>query len=61
MILMHPNDILDHSQGKLMIHATANPSPSSFVGSVSPPLLFVHFFLSVSVGETGRIPIQHLS
>lgn len=33
---MHPNDTLDHSSGKLMTHATANPNPSSFVGGVFP-------------------------
>ena len=46
---MHPNDTLDHSSGKLMIRAAANPSPSSLVGGAFPLSLWFLLppFLSV--------------
>ena len=46
---MHPNDTLDHSSGKLMIHAAANPSPSSLVGGVFPLSLWLPLPPSLSL------------
>lgn len=47
--LMHPNDTLDHSSGKRMTHATANPSPRSSVGGVLPFSLALFSSISFSV------------